>query len=49
MFIEEDDHTTAVGFIIASTKLNVPVVTLSINDNIKFLKVLHAISRNQIF
>ena len=49
MFIEEDDHTIGAAFIITSTKLIVPVVTLSINDNTKFLKVLHAISRNLVF
>ena len=38
MLVEEDDHITGVSFIITSTKLNVPVVTLSINDNINFKK-----------
>ena len=35
---EENDHITDVGFIITTTKLYVPVVTSSINDNIKFLE-----------
>ena len=38
VLIEEDDHIMGVSFIITSTKLYVPVVTLSINDNIKFLE-----------
>ena len=38
MLVEVDDHITGVSFIITSTKLNVPVVTLSINDNINFKK-----------
>ena len=38
MLIEEDDHIIGVSFIITSTKLYVRVVTLSINDNIKFLE-----------
>ena len=35
---EEDDQITIISFTITSTKLYVPVVTLSINDNFKFLK-----------
>ena len=38
VLIEEDNHIIGVSFIITSTKLYVPVVTLSINDNIKFLE-----------
>ena len=38
MLIEEDDHLIGVHFIITNTKLDVPVVTLSINDNIKFFR-----------
>ena len=38
MLIEEDDHIIGVSFIITSTKPYVRVVTLSINDNIKFLE-----------
>ena len=38
MLIEDDDNITGVGFIITSTKLYVPVVTWSININIKFLE-----------
>ena len=34
----EDDNITDVRFTITSTKLYVPVVTLSINDNIEFLE-----------
>ena len=33
----DDDNITGKNFIISSTKVYVPVVTLSINDNIKFL------------
>ena len=32
LLIEEDDHVTSVGFIITSTKLYVPVVTLLISN-----------------
>ena len=32
--IEEDDNITGVSFIITSTKLYVPVITLTINENI---------------
>ena len=38
MLIEDDDNITGVGFIITSTKLYVPVVTWSVNINIKFLE-----------
>ena len=38
VLIEEDDHIIGVSFIITSTKLYVPVVTLSISDSIKFLE-----------
>ena len=38
VLIEEDNHLTGASFTITSTKLYVPVVTLSINDNIKFLE-----------
>ena len=38
VLIEEDDNITGATFTITSTKLYVPVVTLSINDNIKFLE-----------
>ena len=38
VLIEDDDNITGVGFIITSTKLYVPVVTWSININIKFLE-----------
>ena len=38
VLIEEDNHITGVSFTIASTKLYVPVNTLFINDNIKFLE-----------
>ena len=36
--IEEDDHITGITLTISSTKLYVPVITSSINDNIKFLE-----------
>ena len=35
---KEDDHITGVGYIITSPKLYAPVVTLSVNNNIKFLE-----------
>ena len=38
VLIGEYDNTTGATFTIASTKFYVPVVTLSINDNIKFLE-----------
>ena len=36
--IDEDDHIIGVSFTITSIKHYVPVVTSSINDNIKFLE-----------
>ena len=38
VLIKEDDHITGVGYIITSPKLYAPVVTLSVNNNIKFLE-----------
>ena len=38
VLIGEDNNIIGASFIITSTKLYVPVVTLSIDDNIKFLK-----------
>ena len=38
VLIEEDNNLIGVSFIITSTKLYVLVITLSINDNIKFLE-----------
>ena len=38
VLIEEDDHIISISFTINSTKFYAPVVTLSINDNIKFLE-----------
>ena len=35
---EEDDHITGLSLLINSTKVYVPVVILSINDNIEFLE-----------
>ena len=35
---EQNDNITCVNFVITSTKLCAPVVTLSINDNTKFLE-----------
>ena len=40
VLIEEDDNLASVSFTITSTKHYVPVVTLSINYNIKFLENL---------
>ena len=36
--IEHYNNITEANFVITSTKLYVPVVTFSINDNIKFLE-----------
>ena len=36
--IEHHDNITGVNSMITSTKLYVPVITLSINDNIKFFE-----------
>ena len=49
---EQHDSITGASFMITSTKFYVPVVSLSINDNIKFLKnvnqeVKRAISWNK--
>ena len=38
VLIEQNNNITGANFVITSTKLYVPVVTLSINDNIKFLE-----------
>ena len=38
VLIEQNNNITGVNFFITSTKLYVVVVTLSINDNIKFLE-----------
>ena len=38
VLIEEDDHITGTIFTTTSTKLYVPVVTLSVNYNIKLLR-----------
>ena len=38
ILIEQNDNITGVNFVITSTKLYAPVVTLSSNDNIKFLE-----------
>ena len=38
VLIEEDDNISGATFAITSTKLYVPFVTLSINDNIKFIE-----------
>ena len=38
LLIEEDDHITDSSFTNTSTKIYVPVVTLSINNNIKLLE-----------
>ena len=38
VLIEQNNNITGVNFMITSTKLYGPVVTLSINDNIKFSK-----------
>ena len=38
VLLEDDDNITGVNFMITSAKLYVPVVTFSVNDNIKFKK-----------
>ena len=38
MFIERSNSIAGVKFMITSTKLYVPVITFSFNDNIKFLE-----------
>ena len=38
VLIQHHDNITGTNFMITSTKLYVPVATLSINDNIKFLE-----------
>ena len=39
VLIDEDDKLTSVDFINTSTKIYVPVFTLYINDNMKFLEI----------
>ena len=41
VLIEEDHNITGATFTVTSTKFYVPVVTLSINDNIKFLEYIN--------
>ena len=43
------NNITRVNFIIASTKIYVPVVTLSINDNIKLLENIKQVLKRAIF
>ena len=38
VLIEHHNNITGVNFMVTSTKLYVPVATLSINDNMKFLE-----------
>ena len=38
VLIEQDDNITGPNFTVSSAKLYVPVVTFSINNNIKFLE-----------
>ena len=38
VMIEHYNNITEANFVITSTKLYVPVVTFSVNDNIKFLE-----------
>ena len=38
VWIEQNNNITGMNFLITSTKLYIPVVTLFINDNIKFLE-----------
>ena len=38
VLIERHDNITGANFMITSTRLYIPVVTLSFNDNIKFLE-----------
>ena len=38
LLIEKHNNKTGVNFMVAQTKLCVPVVTLSVNDNIKCLE-----------
>ena len=43
------NNITRVNFIITSTKIYVPVVTLSINDNIKLLENIKQVLKRTIF
>ena len=47
--IEQNNNITGVNFVITRTKLYVPVVTLSINDNIKFLENIKQEFKRTIF
>ena len=38
MFIERSNNITGVKFMITNTKLYVPIIAFSLNDNIKFLE-----------
>ena len=47
VLIDNHNNITGVSFTIASTKPFVPVVTLSINENIKFLENVRKDSKEQ--
>ena len=46
--IEHHDNLTAVNFMITSTKRYIPVFTLSINDDIKFLENIKQVFKRTI-
>ena len=49
VLIEQNNNIADANFVITSTKLYVPFVTLSINDNIKFLKNIKQRFKKTIF
>lgn len=49
LFVLHYNNLAGVNFTIASTKLYVPVVTLSMNENIEFLKHLKKGFKRKIF
>ena len=49
VLIEQHNDITGVNVMITSTELYIPVVTLSINDNITFLEKLKQVFKKSIF
>ena len=49
VLIEQHNYITGVNVMITSTELYIPVVTLSINDNITFLENLKQVFKKTIF
>ena len=49
VLLEHQNNITIVMFMVISTKVYVPVVTFSVNNNKNFCSILHVICKNQRF